>query len=265
MWWKRIRKTVWGAWGVIRHLLSVRTILQWTGWGTKLTALLVAAVLLVWSILDGLPSPIAFLVCLAAFAVCLLVSLLVSTLWKSWRSSAEQNAPEAMVPTDFPAHTQSRPCPQIVIEYAYEDRHPAWPPPQTNNRINAPLVVKNVSTTSAAYNIRLAPLMVEGVTATFQPSLISVIEAGGRTDVSAQIPGEGPLFRGRLPVFLRRSYKDSSMQEYFEDKSFVLTVEYEDGEHPVRSYETQCQLVYRRYNDRIYMGQVKLRLRSSTS
>jgi hypothetical protein len=116
----------------------------------------------------------------------------------------------------------------------------------------------------AACNVKVNPVTVEQVTATFRPPLIPFIEAGGQIEVTPQIPGEGPLFKGGLPGLFRTSYKDSSAEELFGDKQFQLAVEFDDGGCPATLYATECQLLYRRWKDRIIMGSVRTRLRGSS-
>jgi hypothetical protein len=229
-------------------------------------ALVVSTGFAAGTILHGLPWPITTLVCLFAFVVCLFAFVLASAVRRLWRSPVillgRTDAAQApATSSDPPALTQPSGCPRIVIEYAYEDRDRSWPPLTVNNKPDAPLIVKNVSTVNAGYNIKVTPLTVEGVTATFQPALIPFIEAGGRAEVLTQIPGEGPLFRRGLPGLLRRSYRDASADELFGDKHFVLIVEYDDGGDPANAYETQCELLYRPWKDRVSMGKVKTRLR----
>lgn len=155
----------------------------------------------------------------------------------------------------------SRGGPELVIDYEYEENTRPWPPPDKNNKPQAPLTVRNISS-EPAYNVVLRPLEINGAVTAFDPPLVSYIENGKPVNIVARITGGSPLFRDRLPYFLRQSYEDKSVDELMSEKSFYLTLDYDDGKHPASLYTTTCELKYRRWHDLTVMGRVQRQLRA---
>ncbi len=73
-----MRKLLVRLWGFVRHILSVRGLLQWTGWWETVAAIIGSAALTVGSILSRLPWPLTVAVALGAFAA-------ISVCWRVWR------------------------------------------------------------------------------------------------------------------------------------------------------------------------------------
>ena len=63
----RIGRFVGNLWGIVRHLLAVRGLLQWSGWWETVTAVIMSQVLSVWSAVKGVPWPVAVLIGIVAF------------------------------------------------------------------------------------------------------------------------------------------------------------------------------------------------------
>ncbi len=155
--------------------------------------------------------------------------------------------------------------PEIVIEYGYEDRNRSWPPLEVNNKRDAPLILKNVSTVASAFNVRVEPFTLGGTTLTFEPAVVPYIEAGKTVSVSCRVPGGSPLFANRFPDFLKQSFPPSNANDAFEDKPFELTIAYDDGHDPSESFESVVQLKYRPWKDRIRVEGVRKRPRSAAA
>jgi hypothetical protein len=155
--------------------------------------------------------------------------------------------------------------PEIVIEYGYEDRNRPWPPLEVNNKRDAPLILKNVSTVASAFNIRVEPLTFAGTTLRFEPAVVPYIEPGKSVSVSCRVPGGSPLFANRFPDFLKQSFPPSSANDAFEDQPFELTITYDDGHDPSESFESVVQMKYRPWKDRIRTEGVRKRQRNTAA
>jgi hypothetical protein len=232
--WKKM-KDVWSA---IRQLLSFRSLLDVLGLKGLVMATLTTAALTVWGYVQRLPAPALAVLALLCF-VLLLFGLFMVRVW-------------GMIPTPLPgsqgavvtpAHAlrQARPTdsdsPEIVIDYIYaedsKDHHDA----------NAPLKVRNISTTARAYNVEVLPLKAAEGIVTFEPALVPYVEAPGERNVFAFITDGSPLFRRRLPEFLYRSYKDTSSQELFGTKIFTIQIRYKGPARPYLKLNAKCSFV----------------------
>ena len=140
--------------------------------------------------------------------------------------------------------------PEVVIEYVYAEND------KEHHDANAPLVLKNVSTVPA-YNVQVLPLTIDGVSAAFEPNLISFIEARGTKNVFVDVADASPFFGGRrrLPDFLFKSYKDTSFEELLGTKSFVLRVKYTGIDETV--FETECELLFRPRKKETKIGRIR--------
>ena len=76
------------VWGIVRHILSVRGLLQWTGKWETVTAAIAAAGLSIWSWAKSLPGPLTALVALGAF-------VLVSAAWRTWKGPSASDGDAA--------------------------------------------------------------------------------------------------------------------------------------------------------------------------
>jgi hypothetical protein len=120
------------------------------------------------------------------------------------------HAPDYVKPTAGPEGG-----PEVVVDYSFEEKKP-WEALNTRSTDpRAPLVLRNISLTDAAYNVCVLPLTIDGETAVFEPAIVPYIEPQGRKEVSTRITGGPPLSLRSLPTFLMRSYKDSSVDELF--------------------------------------------------
>src|ERR1035438_499588 len=59
-------------WEITRHVLSVRGLLQWTGWWQPMSAAIFSPSIGVWSVLKGMPGPVAVLIGMVGFVVVLI-------------------------------------------------------------------------------------------------------------------------------------------------------------------------------------------------
>jgi hypothetical protein len=69
----------WRMWGVFRHFLSVRSLLQWTGKWETVVASATGIGLALWAFVKGLSAPVDILMALLAFAA-------TSVAWRAWKS-----------------------------------------------------------------------------------------------------------------------------------------------------------------------------------
>lgn len=60
-------------WEVTRHVLSIRGLLQWTGWWQPVSAVLLSHIIAVGSATKGIPWPLSVLIGLIAFVVILVI------------------------------------------------------------------------------------------------------------------------------------------------------------------------------------------------
>jgi hypothetical protein len=238
------------AWGFVRQILSIRGLLDWLGWKQAVTVGIMAIATWVGGHVSGLS--------IFESIVCALV-VLASVIFV-WRALSFNQQPLSSVEQSKEA-SQIVGGPEIVVDYNFEQRK-SWEALNTRNtNREAPLVIRNISTKETAYNVRVLPLMIEGETVTFEPAVIPYIEASGKKDVAARVPGGSPLTIKALPIWLGRSYKDTSTEELFSTKSFPLTIEYESGGSPNRTYQTECQIRYRHWHHVVDIGTTKRRLK----
>jgi hypothetical protein len=76
------------SWGVVRHILSVRGLLQWTGWWQPVSATASALAVGIGTWFKGHNWPVALLLALTGFA-------LVSIIWRAFRPFPEVPLPPA--------------------------------------------------------------------------------------------------------------------------------------------------------------------------
>jgi hypothetical protein len=256
--WRRARD----VWGIIRHFLSVRSLLDLLGWKVPAVALATAIGAAFWSRVSRLTTPIQALVA----SSCLILVGLGALIYKIWRLTPAANSFDR-ASTGTPRGTNrlqdhATGSPHIVVDYSHEDRE-RYPQSESENNPDAPLVLRNIATTESAFNVKLLPLETETESVSFEPSLVPYIEGGGRKEVFANITDGSPLFRKRLPYFLRRTYRDTSVDELFGDKTYALRIQYDGSDS--RTFETTCEWLYRRWKDRISIGRTHRRILTSRS
>ena len=147
--WKKTKE----VWSAVRQLLSFRSFLDALGVKGLLMAALSTAAFIVWSYLQRLPTPALAVLAFLCFVLVLFAVFMV----RVWRmipaplAGSRENEAQARqtVGQSKPGDADS---PEIVIDYVYaedsKDHHDA----------NAPLVVRNISTTASAYNVEILPL-----------------------------------------------------------------------------------------------------------
>ncbi len=84
----RARQLVRRAWSLLRQVLSIRGLLQWTGWWEPVTAIVFSAALAIWSIIRGLPWPVTVALAVVVFAA-------VSVCWRAWTPAPGRRATRA--------------------------------------------------------------------------------------------------------------------------------------------------------------------------
>jgi hypothetical protein len=155
-------------------------------------------------------------------------------------------------------------APELVIDYFYSDEksyqseeengdkylNPWEAEPQNQDK---PIIIKNVSTSKNAYNVSIDPLEIPEGKAEFVPDIVTCIAAGKRIGFRAKCEDASPLRRNQLIHILRKSYKDSSTDELFGEKSFILTIRYGNGPQRI-NYKAQCEILFRPWKNQIRTG-----------
>jgi hypothetical protein len=248
----RMWKTIWrrskDTWNVVRQLLAVRSLLDLLGWKGVVVAIGATAASVVSAYLRRVPAAALLTIGFSIGAVTMILFAFfrtyrrVSAAESSGRENSTQRAPIAETPTG----------PEIVVDYVYaEDDH-------DNHDANRPLLLKNLSATTQAYNVNVLPLQTGAGSVKWDPSVVPYIEAKGSRNVFADVSDAGgsPLFSRRLPDFLFKSYKDESIEELFGTKSYDLRVQYEAG---AKKFETACELQFRPWKKQVKIGHVDRR------
>lgn len=182
-------------------------------------------------------------------------------------------APQAAPSFNLPAPRQSEtlapviemPAP-IMAELHIEYSHNECDSPRLRSK---PVLVKNITPGSDAYNIRLRPVHAPQNTLIFKPEVIGRLSGGNEVELIPQyeqIPGEIPRPSiNQLPDFIGGFYNPSgrtdlkALNEIYEEKSLLLEIEYESGgKQVVAKYE----LLYTQWHKNIRMGRHELRATS---
>lgn len=155
-------------------------------------------------------------------------------------------------------------APELVVEY-FRSESPSLhgTPPSTNafpqpwelepqNR-DKPILVKNVSPGKNAYNVSILPLVTAEGKAEFEPKIQTCITPSQPAAFWASTEGAHPFCRNQILPLLQKSYKDSSMDEFFQEKPFILKIQYGNGPLHI-NYEAECEILYTKHNEEIKTG-----------
>jgi hypothetical protein len=143
--------------------------------------------------------------------------------------------------------------PNVVVEYSYSASDgPA--------KQSGPLVLKNISNKDAAHNVRVLPITVGELSATFSPDVVSFIEPLNHKEVKVKIDGVAPIFRNCLWLLFKRGEKGWKTGELFTRHPYTLLIEYEDADH-TRLFETSADLRYRPWKNEITTGETRRRIK----
>ena len=248
--WKRLKQ----AWAIYRHFAAAHGLLQTLGlwqYFVAAGALIVGAVV-GWIV--NVPLWGKFLFGLFTIVGILLLGGFGMILRRVSRESRND-----AVPVNLPLSENVEGGPYIVVDYFYEERR-RWPD-TANSDPEAPITLKNISSTSSqAFNITVLPVELPEGRLQFEPFFIPYLQAGQTAQVFGDNKDAGALLRRRIPSFFRRTYRDSSVDELFGEKSFTIRIQY-SGEDS-RAYESSCELLYRPWHDRIRTGKIN-RVRQS--
>lgn len=174
--WKRLLR----VWSIIRHFLSVRSLLDLLGLRERIVAILAASCLIVWAALRGLPAPILVLVALVAVMAVLIV-LLIMRIWNLVPS--EKTSPhianhiestEANTATTAPTAGILSNSPSVLVEYVKGSR------PRLLLTNDKPRTAANVRLAALTSREPDGPLIMHEPIV--RPSIISVVGAGDRKE-----------------------------------------------------------------------------------
>src|SRR5260221_446023 len=110
-------------WDTIRHVLAVRSLLDWIGWKESVGVALVAIVVGVWSHVEGVPGPILFVLALTAAAIVIII-------WRALSTETKPAGPAGETPAVLPNKRGRAPglvfagC--IALVLAYLAGRPVW-------------------------------------------------------------------------------------------------------------------------------------------
>ena len=164
----KLKRVLRNTWGFVRQILSIRGLLDWLGWKQAVGGFIMTGGIVVWSYIRHLSGPNALLLGLATMA-------LVVILWRALTFEPQRlRTPNEVKPTADLAGG-----PEVVVDYSFEEKK-RWEALNTRNTDpSAPLILRNISLTDAAYNVRILPLTIEDEIATFEPCRCAVYRAPG--------------------------------------------------------------------------------------
>jgi hypothetical protein len=142
--------------------------------------------------------------------------------------------------------------PELLIRY--DEREYEGPDELKGFFFMHPIRICNLSKDKAAYNIRIRDLVTPDGKATFLPRLVTFIGADGVESVDPHVDGAAPPLRHSLAQLFARSYKDTSTDELMDEKSYWLSMDYEDAHH--NKFEGNFELLYQRWKHVIRTGHV---------
>lgn len=147
--------------------------------------------------------------------------------------------------------------PELVIEYsdsegAHSDPNTSWPA-----SLGRDIKIRNLSKYKNAYNVEVKDLVTPDGSAIFAPSVVAFIPAEGEAKVSPDVRDVSPIVRRSIAALFARSYKNSSTDELMGEKSYWLTMEYDDGNG--NRFEVKCELLYIQWKRIVRTGRVNRR------
>jgi hypothetical protein len=150
--------------------------------------------------------------------------------------------------------------PELIIDYHYLD-DATWSKPSPSP--DKPLIVKNVTEGKNAFNVLIRPLITEEGTAQFIPQLVSCVKGGDEVEFNARVDGGYAGDTNQLLTLLQKSYKENVpdynvAKDLFGEKSFTVTIEYEDSSGKNR-YVAECEITYRKWHNEMHTGKHRIR------
>lgn len=164
---------------------------------------------------------------------------------------------------ELPANVLEMPA-LVVAELQIEYSHNECDSPRLRSK---PLVIKNVTPGSDAFNVRLRPINGPQTTLIFKPEAIARLAGGEEAEFVPQyeqVPGEMPRPSvNQLPDFVGSFYNPSgradlkALNEIYEEKAMTLEVQYESAGKQVAA---RCELLYTQWHKNIRMGRQDIRV-----
>jgi hypothetical protein len=253
-----MRKRFRESWDIIRHFLAVRSLLDLLGVTGMILGILVGFLSWLWTHFTGMSWP-EMVTIITVLGTCTTICIVFIRIYRRVLA-AESHAAEtskASLISSSPPLTDVK-GPEIVVDYLYSENS------KDNHDQNRPLVLRNISN-EQAYNVQVLPLETEFGRIQWVPPLIPYIEGKKELNVFADLTGTGtsPLFTRRIPDFLFKSYRDSSVEELFGVKTFRLGIRYK-GVGP-EVFETTCELLFRPWKKRTSIGRTERKILRSVS
>ncbi len=151
----------------------------------------------------------------------------------------------------------------VVAELQIDYSHNECDSPRLRSK---PLLVRNITPGSDAFNVRLRSVQAPHNTLIFKPAVIARLSSGGEVELIPQyeqVPGDVPRPSiNQLPDFISGFYNPSgrtdlkALNEIYEEKSLMLEIEYESGGKQVVA---RCELLYTQWHKNIQMGRQEIR------
>lgn len=183
-------------------------------------------------------------------------------------------APNALPAFELPAPRQSETpanvleMPALVVaELQIEYSHNECDSPRLRGK---PLVIKNVTLGSDAFNVRLRPVNGPQIKLIFKPEVITRLAGGEEAELVPQyeqVPGE--MARpsvNQLPDFIGSFYNPSgrtdlkALNEIYEEKAMTLEIQYESAGKQVAA---RCELLYTQWHKNIRMGRQDIQIKTA--
>ncbi len=182
---------------------------------------------------------------------------------------APQTVPAFELPparqSETPANVLEMPA-LVVAEIQIEYSHNECDSPRLRGK---PLVVKNVTPGSDAFNVRLRPVNGPQTKLIFVPEVITRLAGGEGAEVLPQyeqVLGETPRPSvNQLPDFIGSFYNPSgrtdlkALNEIYEEKAMTLEIQYESAGKQVAA---RCELLYTQWHKNIRMGRQDIQIKS---
>ncbi|MGA2077212.1 MAG: hypothetical protein ABSH52_27290 [Terriglobia bacterium] len=166
--------------------------------------------------------------------------------------SGERNESQVTSSPELAPVKDSHDGPNVVVEYSYSDRDgPA--------KRSQPLILKNISNKDAAHNVRVLPVTVGELTASFLPDVVPFIEPLNQKEMKVKIDGVSPILRDSLPVLFAGGYKDKDIK-FFAEHPHTLLIDYEDADN-TRLFQTSANLRHRPWRNKISIGETRRRIK----
>jgi hypothetical protein len=143
--------------------------------------------------------------------------------------------------------------PDVGVEYSYSDNDAAA-------KRDQPLILRNLSNKDIAHNVRVLPMTVGELNASFVPDVVPFIEPLGRKEVKVSIEGVVPLLREDFALLFKRNYSDKSTQELFGKRPYTMLIEYEDSSGG-RLFETTAVIVFKPWQNETNIGETRRRIK----